>query len=59
MTRREKLQASITDDTLWDYICTMQLDCSACPIFEMCKKVESKEEFKAWLDEEAEEYGHA
>lgn len=54
MTRREKLQASITDDTLWDYICTMQLECSHCPVFEMCKKVESREEFKAWLDEEVE-----
>lgn len=52
MTRREKLQASMTDDQLWDHICTMHAFCRDCPILEMCKKVESSEEFKAWLDEE-------
>ena len=55
MTRREKLQASITDDTLWDYICAMQLNCGECPMLEICKNVESREEFKDWLDEEVEE----
>lgn len=54
MTRREKLQASITDDQLWDLICTATTTtCMECPLFKMCKKVKSSEEFKAWLDEEA------
>lgn len=55
MTRREKLQASMTDDDLWSYICPKYSDCRYCPVFEIREKVESREEFKAWLDEEVEE----
>ena len=56
MTRREKLQASITDDQLWDLICTTTT-CIGCPLLKMCKKAESIEEFKAWLDEEVKDDG--
>lgn len=53
MTRREKLQASITDDQLWDLICmATTTTCMECPLFTICKTVEREEEFKAWLDEE-------
>lgn len=53
MTRREKLQASITDDQLWNYICEVH-QCSNCPIVKICTKVKREAEFKAWLDEEVE-----
>lgn len=56
MNRREKLQASITDDQLWDLICAATTTtCMECPMFKICKTGESEEQFKAWLDEEVEE----
>lgn len=56
MTRREKLRMRLTDDQLWDFICNRALDCSVCPIIEICRlEPLTEEKFKAWLDEEAED----
>lgn len=59
MTRREKLLSALTDDQLLNAICTANRDCKTCPIFiiDICHKVDSKEEFKAWLDKEVENDG--
>lgn len=55
MTRRDKLRMKLTDDQLWDFICEAIYDCCECPMLEICKNVESREEFKDWLDKEVEE----